>query len=422
MKIGRRQIERKLLKQRRFLKLLSGLVALLLVACGEPSVTALPSTVIPGTTASANAPVEPTRPPSSTTNPTIGTSPLASTPATLPQATVAPTPAPSNPASPTPSSSPFPAFKPGQRQIGSAGCCQDFAFAGDGRLYFYDKDPRPSTYILDLNTNQRSLLTTRFGMFSRDLSLVAVSERATNVTTIEQVSDGSKRATLQNRASETLISPDKSKLAYLLRGLNQAAEEPQLFELWTGNSDGSKLKVVWNLREGANLAWFPDNRHLLLTARDAANKRFGLWVVDTEAAPGQAATLIVESKGLIAATLSSDGSKIVYALTLQGETNSGIWTANADGSNRHKFDWIGGWRWSPTNPDELFYIPARVAIEKGHNLWSYDAATGKATNLVNPATLSFQIALDEWEVAPDGKSVAYRNAADNAVWLLRFRP
>jgi Tol biopolymer transport system component len=236
------------------------------------------------------------------------------------------------------------------------------------------------------------------------------------------VSDGKRLATLSNRASPTLISPDKTKLAYLLRLTNQAGPEaPQHFELWTGNLDGSNLRVVWNLTEGDNLAWFPDNRRLLLTARDSADQRFGLWVVDTQAAPNQEATLIVESKGLIAATLSSDGAKVVYALTLQG-ANSGIWLANSDGSQRRKFDWVGGWRWSPANASELFYIPARASGETSSALWSYDTSTAKATRLTDPAALPFQFNLDEWQISPDNKALAYRHAADNALWLLRFRP
>lgn len=291
-------------------------------------------------------------------------------------------------------------------------------------MYFYDKaanESRGATFTYNPANGQRQQLTTRFGTFSRDLSLVAVSDRAANVTTLEQVSDGTRRATLQNRASQTFISPDKTKLAYLLRQPNQAAEAPQHFELWIGNSDGSNLRVVWNLTEGANLAWFPDNRRLLLTARDAANQRFGLWVVDSTGPASQAATLIVESKGLIAASLSSDGARVVYAVTLQGENNSGIWLANADGSQRHKFDWQGGWRWSPTDPNELFYIPTRNPTDQGNSLWVYAAGSGKATNLVSSTALPFRIALDEWEVDPDNKNLVYRNATDNALWLLRFR-
>jgi Tol biopolymer transport system component len=144
-------------------------------------------------------------------------------------------------------------------------------------------------------------------------------------------------------------------------------------------------------------------------------------VVDTQAAPGQGATLIVESKGLIAATLSSDGERVVYAVTLQGEANSGVWLANVDGSNRHKFDWTGGWRWSPVKGNELFYIPIRASGETSSTLWSYDTTSQQASQLTDSAKLPFRFTLDEWQIAPDNKNMVYRSATDNALWLLNFR-
>ncbi len=350
---------------------------------------------------------------------------------TLPALTVANTPTFTVPsvatsAAPTASLTALPnsptsaSFKPEEKQIGPPTCCQNFNFAGNGLLYFYDKPAganQPATYTLDPATGQRQLFYKSWGDFTPDLGLVATSDKASGTTVIEQVGSGIKRATLQNRAAPTLISPDQKHLAYLLRSTKQAGpEEPQLFELWTGNLDGSNLKVSWTLREGDNLSWFPDSRHLLLTARDAANQRFGLWVVDLQT---QNATLIIESKGLTAANSAVDGLKIVYAVTLQNE--SGIWLANGDGSNRHKFDWVGGWRWSVTEPDELFYIPIRTPGETSSSLWVYKVSTGQNFPLTDPAQTRLQILGDQWQISPDNKTMAY-HGPDNSLRLLRFRP
>ena len=400
------------------------LIALLLVACGEPSVTARPTTLAPpasparsfqiadqGTPTAGLIVVTPAA--SATAGPIA---PTTSPPSIIPATTAIP-----STATPAPTATPVP-FQLSQQQIGLPRCCQAFAFAQDGRLYFYDKPvnaPRPATYSYDLASGQQQLLSNRFGFFSADLKLVAVSDRATGLTTIEQVSDGTRRATLQNQASSILFSPDQTRLAYLLRSPNQAGSEaPQLFSLWTGQLDGSGLRSIWDLREGDNLAWFGDSRHLLLTARNAANTSFGLWVIDTQAAPGQNANLIVESKGLIAASVSADGAYVVYAITLQGEANSGVWLARTNGGDRHKFDWQGGWRWVG---QELFFIPNRVPGETASSLSVYDPATHQATRLTDPTILPLQITGDQWEIAPDSKNLVYRGT-DNALWLLHFRP
>ncbi|MEI6043909.1 MAG: hypothetical protein WCS37_05910 [Chloroflexota bacterium] len=423
------------------------ILLLLFAACGETTNTATLSPTIsePDLTSSLTIAVlpsvSPTKTPLQLTNsPTLAPANVSSTPNALPSvtsplltptATSLPTNEPTVTSLPTSGATatslptngatanalPIP-FQPIQRQIAPPNCCQAFAFARDGRLYYYDKS---ATALLDLAGGQSQRLTTRWGLFSPDLSLVAFSARVGGPTTIEQVNDGTRRATLQNRSSLTLISPDNTRLAYLLRSPNQAPEAPQLFELWTGHLDGSNLRATWTLREGANLAWFPDSRHLLLTARNVANNRFGLWVVDSQATTGQSATLIVESKGLLAATLSSDGERVVYAITLQGEVNSGVWLANADGSNRRKFDWVGGWHWSPVNGTELFYSPIRAAGETASALWSYDVAHQQATRLTDPVTLPLRLSFDQWQIAPDNKNMVYRSTTDNALWLVRFR-
>ncbi len=429
-----------------------GWLAALLEACSDNTNAPAPPATMTATTRAALP---------NTTSPTSGTTSLAATSTQIatttttvntarvalsstnasPPTTVAPsnTPTPTTTSTKPPTQSPVvetrggPAVtltvaapvQPSQRQLLAAGQGRAFGFAQDGRLYFYTKiSGRDGTYTLNVadNAAQLQFLSGRLGLFVPDLSLVSVSDRANNVTTLEEVANGAKRATLQNRASPTLISPDKTRLAYLLRGLNQdGPEAPQSFELWVGNIDGTGLKKIWNLREGANLSWFPNSHSLLLTARDAVNQRFGLWKVDVDAPLDQNAKLVVESKGLIQARPCSDGSRVGYVIALQSATSSGVWAANIDGSQQRKFDWTGGWRWSPNNPNELLYISVRASNETSNALWSYDFENGQAQRLTNPATTSLSVISDEWQLAPDGKSLAYRNAKDNGLWFLRFR-
>ncbi len=338
----------------------------------------------------------------------------------------APPPTPLTASSPVKNPTPLPAsFELSQKQIGPPNCCQSFNYASDGRVYFYDKqpsDPGPATFVFDPQTGSRKSLTNLFGIFHPSLGLVSVPDRANGTTIIQEPGASTPRTVLKNRASQTLISPDQKRVVYLLRGLNQAGPEvPQPFELWAGNLDGSNQKAVWNLTEGANLSWFPDSRRVLLTARDASNRRFGLWVIDLEGAPGSNASLIVEGKGITAASLSKDGSQVVYAVTLQGVDNSGIWLAKIDGTARKKFNWVGSWRWSRAEPGELFYI-LPVAGGSGQEIWSFDTTTGQGQKLSQSNKIPVPISGDAWEVSPDNGSLIYRNSLDKALWLLRFRP
>lgn len=297
-----------------------------------------------------------------------------------------------------------------------AGCCQEFRFAADGRLVYYDKpadDSRTGSWAFEPSNGQRRFLTAGFGTFSPDLTLAALPNRATLSTALIDLASGRTLATLPNRAGLTLFSPDKRQVAYLQRSAQQdGAEAPQRFELGLANTDGSQRRVIWNGRELASLAWFPDGRRLLLTGRDADNRRFGLWVVGTDGS----ASLVVESKGLNNAALSPDGQWLAWVVTLQGPERSGVWLGRADGSGARKLDWVGGFRWA--GAATLFYLPGRGPGETAQSLWQLDPTSGQTTRLTDPTRQPLRVALDQWQIAPDARSLVYRNAADNALWQI----
>jgi Tol biopolymer transport system component len=407
-----------LLSKHSFRVSLIGIMVFLLVACNQSSATPtviLPTApmatktvaIIPPTVSLPTA--MPPPPPSPTFLPTA-------TPTAPPTPTITPLP---------PTATPIP-FQPGAEMIGQANCCQEFNFSSDGKFYYYDKPQasgRAGTYVYDLNSKQSTFLIEQFGSFSPDLSLLGVSRRDRGTTLIQQVKDGSTLATLQNKGENVVFSPDNSRLAYLLRlPTPEGASAPQRFELWVGEVNGTNLRAVWTLREGDNLAWFPDNRRLLLTARDPPNQRFGLWVIDTQAPPAQAANLIVESKGLILARLSANAKNIAYGIALQGDVKSGLWLIDENGTNPTKLSWQGSWEWSRAKADELFYVPVRSTGETSSSLWSYNVSTNQSTRLIDPNLLPLQIAENQMRISPDGKSLIYRKTGDYSLWRLRFRP
>jgi Tol biopolymer transport system component len=298
-----------------------------------------------------------------------------------------------------------------------------FRFAADGRLVFYSKAHNGSqvgSWAMTPGNPAWTFLTPGFGNFTSDLALAALTDKAAGTTTIIELASGKTMAILQNRASPTIFSPDQKMVAYLLRSLQQSGpEEPQRFDLWVANQDGSQPRSIWSGLEAANLAWFPGGRRLLWTGRDTANRRFGLWVKDFAISDNTPAYTIIESKGLTEAALSEDGQSVAYWVMLQGSRFSGVWLAHSDGSQAKKLDWVGGFRWDSTG--ELLYVPVRQGNETASALWSFNPATGQSIRLTDPAQTPLKIALDQWQIAPDAKSIIFRNATDNALWQLTFR-
>ncbi len=385
-----------------------------LAACSDAPATSGPT----ATSAPTLIKVEATAQTTNTVAPALTERPTA--PAIVPTSQLEPS-ATAIPALPTlsPTSTPTP-FEPSWKALGLVGG-YDFSFAADGRLVYYDKpadDNRAGSWALNLQNGPRQYLTAGFGLFSSDLTLAALSNRAAGSTTLEDLANGRRLATLSNRASPTLFAPAKKQVAYLLRSLQQeGAEAPQRFELWLAGVEGGNARAVWQGRELANLAWFPDSQRLLLTGRDLDNRRFGLWIINGTTG---AVTFLVESKGLTVAALSGDGQWIAWWIALQGPERSGLWLARADGSQARRLNWVGGFRWSPQG-SELFYLPARSGGAAGSALWSYDPLTNQTTRLTDLSRLPLRVALDQWQIGPDGKIVVFRNAVDNTLWQLNFR-
>ncbi len=326
----------------------------------------------------------------------------------------------SQPARPT--ATPVP-FKPSLLPISAANCCQEFSFAGPGRLVYYDKPPgdnRDGAWSQNLVTGQRQFLVTGWGSFSSDLKLSALLDRPTGTLIIKDLAGNQRLAVFNNLPALVIFSPDNLQMAYLLRLTQQdGPEAPQRFEVWVTDIAGKNARAIWQGRELASLTWRPDNHRLLLTGRDIDNRRFGLWEVDSSLANGSNARLLVESKGLNGVALSSDGRWLAWQVTLQGPERSGVWVAGSEGSAARKLDLTGGFRWSG---NVLFYLPTRQPGKTYSSLWKYDPANGSSRQLTDPAQIPLSAALEQWQVSPDGKLMVFRSEQDQRLWLLTFLP
>ena len=302
-----------------------------------------------------------------------------------------------------------------------AGCCTLFGWSADGRVYYYDKPDggQAGTYIVEAAPNPTPrLLTAQWGSFTPDLSLVAAFGRANGGSfgfgvpvTISKVGGGTI-ATLPDAGALFAFSPDKKRFVYARRDDQQdGPERPQLFTLWVGDvATQPKAGQLGKFREVADLQWLPDGGRIIFAGRDQTSARFGIWTMNTAAT---VATLAVETKGVRSLRLSPDGKQIAYSVALEADT-SGVWIAKTDGSARAKTPITGSFAWSPDNLSLLY----TQAGQSGFSLWRYNIADAKTSRLTDPATTSVA-ALTDWQLAPDGKAIAFRDK-DGTLNVLRF--
>ena len=188
------------------------------------------------------------------------------------------------------------------------------------------------------------------------------------------------------------------------------------FRVAIARPDGGGVVTLPPVFIAETIQWFPDGRRILVNGRDSRAEHPGLWVLDTNTG---AATQIFTGSWLENVAISPDGMRIAYTATLQTDKSlAGIWLIGADGSERKKLALTGGYRWTPDSR-ALIYLPLPTNGTTDE-IWRYTIADGARTPLVTAAQLSFAVAQDEWELAPDGTAIAYRSATDGAIWTLRF--
>ena len=187
----------------------------------------------------------------------------------------------------------------------------------------------------------------------------------------------------EDRMTAEAISQDGKSVAYSDRsGVSIHAID----------SGSDRLLASPALFTAERLAWYPDERNLLVSGTGAAGHRRQVWVVSLEGDPPR---LLLDDAGL--AVPSPDGTRVAY--TRKQDTE--IWVADADGKNAHALvaarngDSFTFLLWSPDShrlvDDRHSSLPPPRSDSSStvaypfdkldtQNRWTYesvDAATGK---------------------------------------------
>lgn len=303
------------------------------------------------------------------------------------------------------------------------GCCALPRWLPDSSgVYFYaaagQVAPNAGTWRVPRDGGPPQLLSEHYGTFAPNAALVAYPDG--EVTRLAHL-DGTVIATIPNGGKRTYLPATNDRVAWMTPAngvpiVSVSLDPP--FQITIMRPDTGETITPPALFIGETIQWFPDGRRILVNGRDSRAEHPGLWILDI--ATGNA-TLIFESPWLESPAISPDGRQIIYTATLQRDQRlNGIWLINADGSGRQQLAISGGYRWLPDSTGVL-YIPTPTD-RPNDQLWRYTVADKRSTLLVSTEQAPFTVAQNEWEVAPDGKAIAYRSATDNAIWSLRFAP
>lgn len=304
-------------------------------------------------------------------------------------------------------------------RLTETGCCAQPFWSADGQMILFIDKPHPTSptgiYGVGLNGGTPQLVSEQIGLPSPDGRYLAYLTED-GETIVEEVAAGAKYV-IPNDGLRVFFSPGSTRLAW--------ADTDQ-----TGNFDQRKAVIYVSTinggdpRElvsiyGGGIAGWLDEETLLLVGRDRkVSQDVALFTLSVT--NGQRHDLIVNQR-IRSVRIAPGGEWIVYTITLHPDdaTQDGLWVINRDGSQRYKLEVFGSGQWR--DGSHLIIIPFEPDAPS-HRLWQFDAETGQVTALTDPEKLPFKVMAGDWMISPTGMQVVFREAKDQALWLITLPP
>jgi hypothetical protein len=322
---------------------------------------------------------------------------------------------PASPSVTTPTDTPF---VPAVLRLTEPGCCvQPFWSVDSSTVQFFDKPDSTGVlgiYGVKVTGGAPQLVSQQIGITSPDGRYLAFrNDRGqTIVRNISTEAD----SVIDNDGLPVYLSPASQRLAW--------AESAQVGTLVTrvvvhvaavDGSDAHQLVTVFN---GGISGWLDDDHLLIAGRKEPEATAVTLFSIDVNT---NLQVDIASEQRMRSVRVAPGGQWVLYAVTLDPDNaaNDGLWIISADGTQRYKLAVVGSAQWR--DPSHLLVIPLEINAPS-HRLWQFDAGTGQAGAITDPAITSFRVAGGDWSVSPDGKYVVFLNEVDEALWLITLPP
>jgi Tol biopolymer transport system component len=190
---------------------------------------------------------------------------------------------------------------------------------------------------------------------------------------------------------------------------------PPSSEIWIARPDGTEPTLLLQKQAGG-FYWLDDDRILLVTREDKTNiSDLDIYTISTKST-----ARLIRVMNLRNMSIAPGGRSLMYYAPFQeNPSNSGIYVLESTpGATPVKMPFFGSWRWRDSN--SVFYIPFTPG--KPMTFAVYDITTRQNRSLTDASAEPFEIANDDWQVAPDGRAIVFWSATDSALWLATLAP
>ena len=314
-------------------------------------------------------------------------------------------------------------FRPSLTKLTEDGCCTNPWWAPDSRrVLYYDKPAEGlgGMWALDVETHQPAIIAAQPGVFSDDLSLVAMPAAGGNGLSLFRAGEDRPYAVVRAAASSASWSPDGQRVLYTIRPA-QTIGGPLLLpvELRLVNADGGGDRRVGSLIGAGVVDWLPDGSRVVVTGRASPSVDSGIWLLDPDTG---ALTEILRRRRINGIQVAPAGNWIAYQVTFDADgSENGVWVMRLDGSDRRKLDVTGSYRWD-VDGQALIVIPVRPSAADSYTVYRLPVDSHDLQPLTDPASVDLRIANYDWQLSPDCRRIAYVSSVDYAIWMLQLRP
>jgi Peptidase family M23 len=298
------------------------------------------------------------------------------------------------------------------RAISSARCCvAPFWSADSNRVMYLDKPSASSAaalYSIDVSNprdNRRE--------FSSVVRLSPSEKFAVlngSTTRIERLATGER---VSIPANSLMFSPNEQQIAWTVSsdGGRFDTQRTTVFVASLKVSPRlalSQTRAVAVLYGGGLSGWLNEQTLVLNGKRKAGTRDRELMTLDLKTKNYKVFSSALNFRGI---SIGSTGRFVTYYVAFDSRARNGLFVLDTNSGTTRRLPWFGSYRFRDAS--RLVFIPMQNA--KTHSLLEWDLRTNTQRPLADLAT---QVAVDDWQIAPNGSSMVFVSAANRALHVV----
>jgi murein DD-endopeptidase MepM/ murein hydrolase activator NlpD len=290
------------------------------------------------------------------------------------------------------------------RAISSAGCCvAPFWNKDSSRVLFIDKPNASPAAIYSLDAGGLSAAKIEFSSVVRLSSSEKFAILNGSNTILERLSTGER---ISIPANSVTFSPTEQQIAWSVSNESRRFDTIQTTVFVASIITSPRLQItntraVAVLYGGGLSGWLNEQELLLNGKRQGDTRDRELIRLDLRTKNQKVLSSALNFRGI---SLAPNGKTILYYVAFDSQAKNGLFALNPVSGIAKRLPWFGSYRWRDAN--RLVFIPIQPA--KTHLLLEWDVRNQTQRILTD---LKTKVAVDDWQIAPNGSSIVFVNAA-----------